>query len=153
LTHNAKVEESIPHKLFWFAIRFRIASATPGGQGIRSDGKETFLSPCGTPFPFLRETLNAATAPPGHTSAPVNASAVFHAPDQAKIAYDASAEATLSRYELRGTPGEKYKEEEDAITLSTRLPADARGFLTGFGLTQPGTRASYKVFVIPETGR
>jgi len=101
--------------------------------------------------PTLVDTLPAVTPPPGHTPDPVHASAVFQAPDQAKIVYDASAEATLARYELRGNPGEKY-EEEDAITLATHSPADAREFLTGFGLTQPGTQASFKVFVILETG-
>lgn len=98
-----------------------------------------------------RKIVPALTPPPGHTPQPVNASAVFQAPDQAKIVYDASAEATLARYELRGTPGETY-EEDDAVTISTHSPADAREFLTGFGLTQPGTQASFKVFVILDTG-
>lgn len=39
-----------------------------------------------------------------------------------------------------------------AIVIATHTPADAREFLTGFGLTQPGTQASFKVFVILETG-
>ncbi|MBN8459594.1 MAG: hypothetical protein J0M04_17330 [Verrucomicrobia bacterium] len=38
------------------------------------------------------------------------------------------------------------------MTLATHTPADPREFLTGFGLTQPGTRASFKVFVILGTG-
>ncbi len=102
-------------------------------------------------FPALVDTLPAVTPPPGHTPAPVNASAVFQAPDQAKIVYDASPEATLARYELRGNPGEEY-DEDDAVTLATHSPTAAREFLTGFGLTQPGTQASYKVFVILATG-
>jgi hypothetical protein len=101
--------------------------------------------------PTLVDTLPAVTPPPGHTPDPVNASAVFQAPDQAKIVHDASPEPTLARYELRGTPGETY-EEDDAVTLATHLPADPREFLTGFGLTQPGTRATFKLFVVLATG-
>ena len=85
------------------------------------------------------------------TPDPVNASAVFQAPDQAKIVHDPSADPDLSRYELRGTPGDSY-DEQDAVTLATHTPADPSEFLTGFGLTQPGTRASFKVFVILGTG-
>ena len=101
--------------------------------------------------PALADTLPAVTPPPGHTPDPVNASAVFQAPDQAKIVHDPSADPDLSRYELRGTPGDSY-DEQDAVTLATHTPADPREFLTGFGLTQPGTRASFKVFVILGTG-
>lgn len=102
-------------------------------------------------FPALVATLPALTPPPGHTPEPVNASAVFQAPDKAKVVYDASPEPTLARYELRGNPGGSY-EEDDAVTLADHGPADAREFVTGFGLTQPGTQASFKVFVVLETG-
>lgn len=102
-------------------------------------------------FPALVQTMPEVTPRPGHTPEPVNASAVFQAPDQAKIVYDASDEATLARYELRGNPGESYQ-EDDAVPLATRAPGDPREFVTHFGLTQPGTQASFKVFVILETG-
>lgn len=101
--------------------------------------------------PTLVETLPALTPPPGHTPDAVNASAVFQAPDQAKIVHAASPDAALARYELRGNPGDTY-DEQDAVTLATHTPTDPREFLTGFGLTQPGTQAAFKVFVILTTG-
>ena len=101
--------------------------------------------------PELVAAMPAVTPPPGHTPDPVNASAVFQAPDQAKIVYDASEETTLARYELRGNPGDTY-DENDAVTITSHLPADPREFLTGFGLTQPGTHAAFKVFVVLDTG-
>ena len=101
--------------------------------------------------PALVDSLPALTPPPGHTPDPVNASAVFQAPDQAKIVHDASPDPALARYELRGNPGAQY-DEQDAVTLATHTPADPREFLTGFGLTQPGTQSAFKVFVILNTG-
>jgi hypothetical protein len=102
-------------------------------------------------LPALVDALPALTPPPGHTPDPVNASAVFQAPDQAKIVHDASTDPALARYELRGNPGDTY-DEQDAVTLATHTPADPREFVTGFGLTQPGTRATFKLFVILDTG-
>jgi hypothetical protein len=63
----------------------------------------------------------------------------------------ASPEATLAGYELRGNPGDDY-DDDDAVTITTHTPTDPREFVTGFGLTQPGTRASFKVFVVLQTG-
>ena len=40
----------------------------------------------------------------------------------------------------------------DAVTLATHAPAEPREFVTGFGLTQPGTQAAFKVFVVLDTG-
>ena len=57
----------------------------------------------------------------------------------------------LARYELRGNPGDTY-DDDDAVTIATHTPGDPREFLTGFGLTQPGTHASFKVYVILTTG-
>ena len=102
-------------------------------------------------FPVLVETLPALTAPGGHTPDPVNASAVFQAPDQAKVVYDASADAALERYELRGNPGDTYS-DDDAVIIATHAPGDAREFVTGFGLTQPGTTVALKVYVVLTTG-
>ena len=126
-------------------------------DGIMATAKAVMVSyrkvvpPRCAQHPTLVETLPAVTPPPGHTPQPVNASAVFQAPDQAKIVYGASQEATLARYELRGNPGEEY-EDEDAVTIATHGPGDPLEFVTGFGLTQPGTQASYKVYVVLETG-
>lgn len=102
-------------------------------------------------FPTLIDTLPTVTPPPGHTPDAVNASAVFQAPDQAKVVYAESAEATLDHYELRGNPGVEY-DEEDAVVIASRLPAEPREFLTDFALNQPGTRAAFKVYVVLTTG-
>ncbi|HEV7401940.1 MAG TPA: hypothetical protein VGO11_03405 [Chthoniobacteraceae bacterium] len=102
-------------------------------------------------FPELVETLPALTPSPGHTPDPVNASAVFQAPDQAKVVYSASADAALDHYELRGNPGDAYN-DDDAVTIESRQPGDAREFVTGFGLTQPGARVALKVYVVLNMG-
>ncbi len=102
-------------------------------------------------FPELVETLPRVSPLPGHTPDPVSASAVFEAPASAKVVYDASADATLDHYELRGNPGSDYK-EDDAVVIANNLPADPREFLTTFGLTQPGAQAAFKVYVILTTG-
>lgn len=101
--------------------------------------------------PTLVSTLPKLTAEPGHTPQPVNASAVFQAPDQSKVVYDASDDAALARYELRGNPGDTYN-DNDAVTILSHTPADPREFLTNFGLTQPGTQVALKVFVVLTTG-
>lgn len=102
-------------------------------------------------LPLLVETMPILTPVPGHTPDPVNASAVFEAPDQARVGYDASEDAMLDHYELRGNPGTAYN-EVDAITIATHEPEDAREFLTSFGLTLPGATVALKVYVILTTG-
>lgn len=102
-------------------------------------------------FPALVETLPALTPSPGHTPDPVNASAVFQAPDQAKVVYSASDDAALDHYELRGNPGDAYN-DDDAVTIDTHLPGDPREFLSGFGLTQAGAHVALKVYVVLNMG-
>lgn len=102
-------------------------------------------------FTELVETLPALTPAGGHTPDPVNASAVFQAPDQAKVVYSASADADLDHYELRGNPGDAY-DDDDALTIDTHLPGDPREFVTGFALNQPGARAAFKVYVVLNMG-
>ena len=103
-------------------------------------------------YPALLESMPRLTPPEGgHTPEPVNASATFQEPDQAKVVYDASTDAMLDHYELRGNPGPQY-DDEDAVVIATNAPEAVREFLTGFGLNQPGAEASYKVYVILTTG-
>ena len=102
-------------------------------------------------FPALVETLPRLTPLPGHTPAPVNASVVFEAPNTAKVVYDASPEAMVQGYELRGNVGEDYS-DEDAVVIATNEPGEAREFVTPFGLNQPGARVALKVYVILNTG-
>ena len=102
-------------------------------------------------FPVCLETMPRLTPVPGHTPAPVAASAVFVAPDAARVEYAASGEAMLKRYELRGCVGADYN-EEDAVVIASHGPEEAREFVTTFGLTQPGAEVALKVYVILTTG-
>lgn len=101
--------------------------------------------------PNLVETLPVLTPAPGHTPVPVNASALFQAPDEVKVVYGASADPDLLEYQLRGTVGDKY-EEDDAIVIASHGPGDAREFMTAFGLTQPGATVALKLYVVLTTG-
>ncbi len=102
-------------------------------------------------FPVLVETLPRLTPLPGHTPQAVNASAVFEAPNQAKVVYDASPDAMLHSYELRGNVGTDYS-DEDAVVIATNAPGAAREFVTPYGLNQPGAQVAFKVYVILTTG-
>ena len=101
-------------------------------------------------FPELLDTLPRLTPLPGHTPVPVPASAVFQAPNATKVVYEASPDADLHTYQLRGTAGDHY-DETDAVVLGTHGPNDPREFITTFGLTQPGVKIALKVFVILHT--
>jgi hypothetical protein len=101
-------------------------------------------------FPALLESMPRLTPLPGHTPEPVNASAIFQAPNASKIVYDASTDAMLHSYQLRGTVGDHYN-EEDAVVIDTHGPNDPREFITTFGLNQPGAAVAFKVYVILTT--
>jgi hypothetical protein len=101
--------------------------------------------------PEMIETLPRLTPLPGHTPARVNASAVLEGQNQSKIIYDASADSMLAQYELRATAGGDYN-DEDAVLVATNEPGAPREFVTPFGLTQPGAKVAFKVFVVLTTG-
>jgi hypothetical protein len=65
--------------------------------------------------------------------------------------YEASNDIMLERYELRGTVGDHY-DEQDAVVIATHTPQETREFITTFGLNQPGAEIALKVFVILTTG-
>lgn len=102
-----------------------------------------------------REVLLAAlprlTPEPGSTPDAVNASAVFQAPNQFKVVYDASAAADLKEYQLRGNVGAAFK-SEDAVVIATNAKDAPREFVSTFGLTQPGAKVSVSVYVITNAG-
>ncbi|MFM8468714.1 MAG: class I SAM-dependent methyltransferase [Limisphaerales bacterium] len=99
----------------------------------------------------LLETLPKLTPDPGHTPDAVNASAVFVAPDQFRVVYDASTDADLKEYQLRGNAGGTFK-SEDAVVIATNGPSATREFLSGFALTQPGAKVSVAVYVVTNAG-
>ena len=101
-------------------------------------------------FPALIESMPRLTPLPGHTPAPVNASAVFEAPNASKVVHEASTDPMLHSYQLRATVGDHYN-EEDAVVIDTHGPNVPREFITTFGLNQPGAAVAFKVFVILTT--
>ena len=101
-------------------------------------------------FPELLDTLPRLTPVAGRTPVPVAASALFQAPNASKVVHDASTDPLLHSYQLRGTVGEHYN-EEDAVVIASHFPQEPREFLTPFGLTQPGAQVAFKVFVILTT--
>ena len=104
-----------------------------------------------TLHPEMIETMPRLTPLPGHTPERVNASAMFEAPNESKIVHDASTDAMLSHYELRGNAGDDYS-EHDAMLIASHEPGEPMEFLTSFALTQPGAKAAFKVFVVLTTG-
>ena len=102
-------------------------------------------------FPELVETLPRLTPLPGHTPEAVNAIAIFVAPNQSKVVYDASTDAMLHSYQLRGNVGDDYS-DEDAVVIATHSPTDPMEFVVPFGLNQPGATVALKVYVILTTG-
>ncbi len=113
--------------------------------------RETLPGSTVAQFPELVETMPRLTPLPGHTPVAVNASAVFEAPNVSKVVYDASPDAMLHSYELRGNVGTDYS-DEDAVVIATNAPGAAREFVTPFGLNQPGAQVAFKVYVILTTG-
>ena len=101
--------------------------------------------------PELIESLPRLTPLPGHTPQSVNSSAILEGANQSKVVYDASTEATLVRYELRGNSGDDYS-DEDAVVIASNEPGAPREFITPFGLNQPGAKVALKVYVILDTG-
>ena len=102
-------------------------------------------------FPVLVETMPRLTPLPGHTPEGVNASAIFVAPDGSRVVYAASTDAMLYSYQLRGTVGDEYN-DEDAVVIATNAPGAPREFATTFGLNQPGAKVALKVFVTLTSG-
>ena len=101
--------------------------------------------------PSLVATLPRLTPEPGHTPAPVSASAVLVPPDTSHVVHAASTDGDLDHYELEGTAGEVWR-EEDAVHLGNHDPNQPNEFTVQFGLTQPGTAVTLKVFVVLKTG-
>lgn len=99
----------------------------------------------------LLAALPRLTPEPGSTPAAVAASAVFLAPDQLKVVYDASEAGDLKEYQLRGNAGAAFH-SEDAVVIATNAKDAPREFVSGFGLTQPGAKVSVAVYVVTTTG-
>lgn len=102
-------------------------------------------------FPALLETLPRITPLPGHTPEPVNASAIFVAPNSSKIIWEPSNDPMLHSYQLSACAGPEW-DGEDAQIQGTVFPGQPREFISAFGLNQPGAEVTFKVYVILTTG-
>ena len=90
--------------------------------------------------------------PAGHTPDPVTASAAYDpVAHEAVITFTESTEADLKSYQLRAVPGPEY-DGEDEIVLATLPKGAPRQFRSPFSLAEPGTSASFKIYVILSTG-
>jgi hypothetical protein len=99
----------------------------------------------------LIETLPRLTPEPGHTPDAVNASAVFEAPDAARVVHSESEDADFKEYQLRGAVGDDA-DTEDAVVLATHAARVPEEFVSTFGLTQPGAAVTLWVYVVTEDG-
>lgn len=102
-------------------------------------------------YPSIVAVMPKLTPEPGHTPAPVQASGVLVPPNVSQVTHTASSDPDLSHYELEGTNGAVWR-EEDAVHLASHAPGAPNDFSVQFGLTQPGTAVTLKVFVVTTTG-
>lgn len=102
--------------------------------------------------PALVATIPKLTPDPGHTPEPVQASATYVAPSTSHVVHAASSDADLDYYELEGTNGEEWS-EDDAVNLGRHDPGEPNEFTVAFGLTQPDTAVALKVYVVLKSGR
>ena len=102
--------------------------------------------------PAHAETIPKLTPDAGHTPDPVQASATLTPPRTTDIVHTASADADLDYYEVEGTNGDEF-DDDDAVNLGRHNPDEPNEFTFDFGLTQPGTAIAVKVYVVLKTGR
>ena len=100
----------------------------------------------------LVESLPLLTPVPGSTpdAVTVNGSWIV-ASLMAKLLWSLSTNANLLRYEIRFCAGPNYSTDNESV-IGTVLAGDPREFLTDAGLTTPGSKSSFKVYVVTTTG-
>ncbi len=85
---------------------------------------------------------------PGHTPAPVKLTAVWAAErNAARLSWEASKDSKLSHYELRGCAGPEYVRDDETL-IAQIPPTDPLTIETRAHLSQPGSIASYRVYVV-----
>lgn len=100
----------------------------------------------------LVDSLPSLTPPAGHTPDAVALQGTWNATEvKAEFAWEESAEAQLSRYELRGVPGDEYNAEDEAV-VATVPAGGTRSASSAFALSSPGGTASFKVYVVLQDG-
>lgn len=99
----------------------------------------------------LLEAVPRVSPEPGHTPNAVTATAVFQAPDTAKVSHAQSDDVDFKEYQLRGAAGPDG-DTEDAIVLATHTAQAPADFFTQLGLGSPGGAVSLWVYVITNDG-
>ena len=99
----------------------------------------------------LIDSIPRISPEPGHTPAPVSASATFQAPDMARVAHTESDDSDFKEYQLRATIGDDG-DTEDAVLLATHAARTPAEFTTQFGLGSPGGAVSLWVYVVTSDG-
>ena len=100
----------------------------------------------------LVESLPGLTAESGRTPDPVSLAAVWDAAAlDAKLTVGESADPELQEYEVRYCVGPDYDIDHEHIA-GTIPPAGPLIFHTTKGLVTPGAVASYRVYVILQSG-
>lgn len=101
--------------------------------------------------PFV-SSIPRMSPQPGHTPDAVVLSATYDTVEnEAVLTFTASDEATLAEYEIRAVAGPDYDAEDE--TVIANIPAGApREFRTAYSLSNPGMAASFRVYVLLETG-
>ncbi|MEK6261476.1 MAG: hypothetical protein AABP62_22990 [Planctomycetota bacterium] len=100
----------------------------------------------------LLKTLPRLTPLPGSTPAAVEVTIVWDSErEQAKIVWTENPNSHIEAYELRFCPGPDYS-GDDETTIASVPPDAPREVFTDAGLTAPGSVASFKVYVVTDTG-
>ena len=104
------------------------------------------------PGSAIFETLPRLSPLPGSTPDPVQLAGSYHVPtQQALLTWDAPADPSVVKLEVRGNVGPEF-EAEDEILLATVLPAGPHTWTGPLGLDTPGTAVSFKVFTLTAEG-
>ena len=99
----------------------------------------------------LLSTIPRLTPVPGHTPDAVTATAIYEAPDTARITHSESAEATFESYTALAAAGDDAS-VEDAIVIGIHTDRTPAEFITHLGLSTPGGAVTVWVKVTLTTG-
>ena len=100
----------------------------------------------------LVDTLPALSLPPGSTPDPVVVQAIWNpATGLAEITWNASLDADLYQFEIRFCAGPIYDTDLESV-IGNVFEEAPRQFFTAAGLATAGSVASYKVYVMTNTG-
>lgn len=100
----------------------------------------------------LRLSLPRLWPLPGHTPEPVELTGIWDAVLQrARLSWTESTDKTLDHYQIRVCSGPEYDGEEERVVKRIPGTAPERVLLTIEALTQPGTEATYRVYVVLKT--